>query len=79
MHILRHIDREGQVSLPVRGAWIEIPVPATEEGTNRSLPVRGAWIEIVDAGIRLVHAGSLPVRGAWIEIPFLPGLYRPAR
>ena len=37
-----------RVSLPVRGAWIEIAVTAyaSNSGT-RSLPVRGAWIEIV--------------------------------
>ena len=33
-------------SLPVRGAWIEIPSPADIYGRPASLPVRGAWIEI---------------------------------
>ena len=34
-------------SLPVRGAWIEIPRSRIAPGKTRSsLPVRGAWIEI---------------------------------
>ena len=35
------------VSLPVRGAWVEIIYPpVSPETKNRSLPVRGAWVEI---------------------------------
>ena len=36
------------VSLPVRGAWVEIS-PAGEASSGRctSLPVRGAWVEIL--------------------------------
>ena len=36
------------LSLPPRGAWIEIPYaePGTHEGRT-SLPPRGAWIEIL--------------------------------
>ena len=33
-------------SLPVRGAWIEIPALYDCYDTYASLPVRGAWIEI---------------------------------
>ena len=33
-------------SLPVRGAWIEIPGGSHDRLRIRSLPVRGAWIEI---------------------------------
>ena len=34
------------LSLPVRGAWIEISLIVRLFGTKESLPVRGAWIEI---------------------------------
>ena len=34
------------MSLPVRGAWIEISQPFSPPATAPSLPVRGAWIEI---------------------------------
>ena len=35
------------MSLPVRGAWIEIlEIPAVAANWYKSLPVRGAWIEI---------------------------------
>ena len=59
---------EGQ-SLPVRGAWIEIPNTAIVFSLRRpSLPVRGAWIEIIRIGEEQIDRVSLPVRGAWIEI-----------
>ena len=36
-----------QLSLPVRGAWIEISAYQTNNASGvLSLPVRGAWIEI---------------------------------
>ena len=52
----------------MRGAWIEVPAPASGNACAASLPVRGAWIEI--RGTRPVYTASesLPVRGAWIEI-----------
>ena len=35
------------VSLPTRGAWIEIaPVTVSTVSPDSSLPTRGAWIEI---------------------------------
>ena len=34
-------------SLPVRGAWIEIPCRCYRRNLRPSLPVRGAWIEII--------------------------------
>ena len=57
------------VSLPSRGAWIEIKRFGGPHGRGKSLPSRGAWIEI-----RLLRSsgagyGSLPSRGAWIEMP----------
>ena len=37
------------LSLPPRGAWIEIPFTTAPSGMcRRSLPPRGAWIEIVE-------------------------------
>ena len=34
------------LSLPMRGAWIEIDVAPDQAGDRSSLPMRGAWIEI---------------------------------
>ena len=51
-------------SLPVRGAWIEIPILQPLYNMIKSLPVRGAWIEIgVEA---CVHAfiGVAPRKGS---------------
>ena len=39
------------LSLPVRGAWIEISATSPRSRRCTSLPVRGAWIEIVPAEI----------------------------
>ena len=64
------IYRQRNASLPVRGAWIEIPF-AQNVGQNyiASLPVRGAWIEMSPPLLKsLISTWSLPVRGAWIEI-----------
>ena len=36
----------GTLSLPVRGAWVEIPLYSTSAEFPSSLPVRGAWVEI---------------------------------
>ena len=35
------------MSLPVRGAWIEMAQTAVDPLDAASLPVRGAWIEIL--------------------------------
>ena len=59
------------LSLPVRGAWIEIWAAVSEFSAGWSLPVRGAWIEIRDCHCILPIKLSLPVRGAWIEIRIL--------
>ena len=58
------------MSLPVRGAWIEIYIWTNKTLSKfLSLPVRGAWIEISPPDFRKTKPGaSLPVRGAWIEI-----------
>ena len=37
------------MSLPVRGAWVEIFLSVLQVGIpTRSLPVRGAWVEMVN-------------------------------
>ena len=57
------------LSLPVRGAWIEMHYQAQGSSRPWSLPVRGAWIEMICyVGILPCCPMSLPVRGAWIEI-----------
>ena len=57
------------LSLPVRGAWIEILLLGGRGGASvASLPVRGAWIEITREVCTRCTQTSLPVRGAWIEI-----------
>ena len=61
------------MSLPVRGAWIEIPPIRGRSTSLMSLPVRGAWIEILLFFRRVpTNATSLPVRGAWIEMADTP-------
>ena len=56
------------LSLPVRGAWIEIGGYKHLRRFSRSLPVRGAWIEITNSIFTIAPERSLPVRGAWIEM-----------
>ena len=34
------------MSLPVRGAWVEIGKATKSEPDMSSLPVRGAWVEM---------------------------------
>ena len=60
------------MSLPVRGAWIEIACPRCLIYNKASLPVRGAWIEIRREVDKEKGNLSLPVRGAWIEIVPVP-------
>ncbi len=62
------VDGADLLSLPVRGAWIEIVRSAPMPTRSQSLPVRGAWIEIFDEKLDRWASQSLPVRGAWIEI-----------
>ena len=57
------------LSLPMRGAWIEIYCHACLRHAVQSLPMRGAWIEMpLRRLVRPLRGGSLPMRGAWIEI-----------
>ena len=57
------------LSLPVRGAWVEMRY-ALPSGYKQggSLPVRGAWVEIAVTIRAGSTSSSLPVRGAWVEI-----------
>ena len=57
------------LSLPVRGAWVEMErlLKKIRVGLS-SLPVRGAWVEIPAPDRKKNPFGSLPVRGAWVEI-----------
>ena len=65
--------KEKGMSLPSRGAWIEIPCPPAGSPRKGSLPSRGAWIEIqAIVGGHCEECGSLPSRGAWIEISSKP-------
>ena len=56
------------LSLPVRGAWIEISRENIANLLTSSLPVRGAWIEMRAEAQAEFPGTSLPVRGAWIEM-----------
>ena len=56
------------MSLPVRGAWVEIFRADDTYNIPTSLPVRGAWVEMPLAFGGVTRCLSLPVRGAWVEI-----------
>ena len=56
------------MSLPTRGAWIEMLIEDNSLLRILSLPTRGAWIEMVMALSITRISMSLPTRGAWIEI-----------
>ncbi len=57
------------MSLPARGAWIEILYSETRGFTAPlSLPARGAWIEMAYTAYKYSTSWSLPARGAWIEM-----------
>ena len=62
------------MSLPARGAWIEIIASAIALASNSSLPARGAWIEIDRKALERGQRLSLPARGAWIEIRSCPSV-----
>ena len=63
------ISRGKNLSLPSRGAWIEMPLHLRGDPRKLSLPSRGAWIEIAGGPVSgRDGTGSLPSRGAWIEI-----------
>ena len=51
-------------SLPVRGAWIEIPDPEFFQEHQKSLPVRGAWIEIMNVELLIADPSVAPRKGS---------------
>ena len=52
------------MSLPVRGAWIEITRRSYKGYTAESLPVRGAWIEIIISERTARRANVAPRAGS---------------
>ena len=51
-------ENYAKLSLPVRGAWVEITICARRKARkSRSLPVRGAWVEI--AAVRCFPAATV--------------------
>ena len=52
------------MSLPTRGAWIEMEVMYHEKLEEMSLPTRGAWIEILKKGVNCVDARVAPHTGS---------------
>ena len=65
---------QAALSLPSRGAWIEIVPEPFGQPLHWSLPSRGAWIEIGVSLAFSVIVQSLPSRGAWIVITVLDGM-----
>ena len=52
------------LSLPVRGAWIEIDVKCLKARKILSLPVRGAWIEMSKSAYLYVIPTVAPRAGS---------------
>ena len=52
------------LSLPVRGAWIEISNTGATADSVTSLPVRGAWIEISALKLHRVYDTVAPRAGS---------------
>ena len=52
------------MSLPMRGAWIEILSSCFFISSNLSLPMRGAWIEIAIVCTRSAHTYVAPHAGS---------------
>ena len=56
-------------SLPVRGAWIEIPAAGRRrESSYRRSPCGERGLKCSEQDVRDLAVESLPVRGAWIEM-----------
>ena len=55
-----------KASLPVRGAWIEIPSEQLAFALLWSLPVRGAWIEII-LDVRVTSCGVVAPRAGSVD------------
>ena len=54
------------LSLPVRGAWIEMFVATGKPVTSLSLPVRGAWIEM-RAVLKMPHKLAVAPRAGSVD------------
>ena len=52
------------MSLPVRGAWIEMMKLFNAPKPNSSLPVRGAWIEIFSRSDSVMYSVVAPRAGS---------------
>ena len=52
------------VSLPVRGAWVEILPDGLEALRAPSLPVRGAWVEMASVMIWMFDGMVAPRAGS---------------
>ena len=53
------------LSLPVRGAWIEIyDCRHVRQHRGSSLPVRGAWIEMLYYAVRVLKIAVAPRAGS---------------
>ena len=75
-HLTHNLDSIGEMSLPLRGAWIETLASDNKVSKLTSLPLRGAWIETAVIVVRLFVGLSLPLRGAWIETLYHDSLGR---
>ena len=51
-----------RLSLPVRGAWVEIARPAVAGIPLVSLPVRGAWVEIAKVVLQATTSETVAPR-----------------
>ena len=62
--VLRRLVRP-LVSLPVRGAWVEIVMETQEfHAMAASLPVRGAWVEMRSCTMALALMSVAPRAGS---------------
>ena len=58
------MEDAGIVSLPIRGAWIEIRKRCHGRTFPPSLPIRGAWIEICTTIYEVMQLGVAPHPGS---------------
>ena len=53
-----------RMSLPVRGAWVEMKIRQESSEISASLPVRGAWVEMSFGGANLEIPSVAPRAGS---------------
>ncbi len=63
-YLLTEYNTVTGLSLPVRGAWIEIVVRLRREYLDTSLPVRGAWIEMTPRSGSAIERAVAPRAGS---------------